>query len=505
MTGSSLLLRDVRVVDLDRDLPASAPQDVVVEQGRITAVGSALTAPAGAPTVEGGGRFVIPGLWDQHVHLDQWALGRLRIDTSPATCAADVVALVRDRVQALDARGDLTTLVQGYGHRSPDWDPLGTATDLDTVCGDHPVVLISGDAHHGWLSTQALARLGLPSGPGRGLVEENAWFDAYARLDEVFGPDPHLDEARADVLADAVGRGVTGIVDLEFGGAWQWWPERAADTPPPLRVRAGTYADRLDEVLAQGLRSGDPLDPSGRVTMGPLKLITDGSLNTRTAYCCAPYSDDPTGGRGVQNFTPEQLVDLLGRAHTGGLTAAVHAIGDAAVGHALDAFAATGVVGAVEHAQLMAWEDVPRLAELGVTASVQPAHLLDDRDVTDQCWADRTDRCFVLRSMLDAGATLAMGSDAPVAPLDPWLAIAAAVHRTGDDRDPWHPEQSLTVREALAASVDGQRVRVGGRGDLALIDLDPVALQGDPGVVSARLRAVRASLTVVGGEVVHGA
>ena len=87
---------------------------------------------------------------------------------------------------------------------------------------------------------------------------------------------------------------------------------------------------------------------------------------------------------------------------------------------------------------------------------MQPAHLLDDRDVTEIVWPDRADRCFPLRWMVDDGVTLALGSDAPVSALDPWLAIAAAVHRSGDDREAWHPEQALTPREALAASVDGQ-------------------------------------------------
>ena len=92
------------------------------------------------------------------------------------------------------------------------------------------------------------------------------------------------------------------------------------------------------------------------------------------------------------------------------------------------------------------------MAALGVRASVQPAHLLDDRDVTERLWPGRSERCFPLRWMLDEGVDVVLGSDAPVSPLDPWLAVAAAVHRSGDEREPWHPEQSITVREALAAS-----------------------------------------------------
>ena len=95
------------------------------------------------------------------------------------------------------------------------------------------------------------------------------------------------------------------------------------------------------------------------------------------------------------------------------------------------------------------------MAELGVVASVQPAHLVDDRDVSDRLWPGRGDRSFAFRWMLDDGVRLALGSDAPVARLDPWLAVMAAVHRTVDGREPWYADQAITLREALAASTDG--------------------------------------------------
>ena len=242
--------------------------------------------------------------------------------------------------------------------------------------------------------------------------------------------------------------------------------------------------------------------------MGPLKIISDGSLNTRTAYCCEPYVDEPTS-RGKLNVPPAELTDLLARATAHGLAVAVHAIGDAAVSAALDAFAATGARGSIEHAQLMARPDIARMGALGVTASVQPAHLLDDRDVTERCWPDRADRCFPLRSLLAAGVTLAMGSDAPVAPLDPWLAMAAAVHRSADERPAWHPQEAVTPAEALAASTFGAgTVGAGSRADLVLVDQDPLApagdrVGGDSAAAAARLRHTRVSVTLVDGEVTY--
>ncbi len=175
--------------------------------------------------------------------------------------------------------------------------------------------------------------------------------------------------------------------------------------------------------------------------MGPLKIISDGSLNTRTAWCCAPYADPQRleHPSGQPNLSAAELRDLMSRAHGSALEVATHAIGDAAVAEALAAYAVTGARGSIEHAQLVGRDDVRRMAELDIHASVQPAHLLDDRDLTDRIWGERSARCFAFRWMLDDGVTLALGSDAPVSPLDPWLAMAAAVHRSADEREAWHP------------------------------------------------------------------
>jgi predicted amidohydrolase YtcJ len=270
-----------------------------------------------------------------------------------------------------------------------------------------------------------------------------------------------------------------------------------------------TYADTLEDVIASGLRTGDPLPGcDDRATMGPLKIISDGSLNTRTAWCCQPYADAhrleyPSG---QPNLSGDDLRVLLTRAHTSGLEVATHAIGDAAVAEALAAYAETGARGSIEHGQLVTREDVRRMAQLGLRGSVQPAHLLDDRDLTEKIWGERSERCFAFRWMLDDGVELALGSDAPVSPLDPWLAIAAAVHRSADDREPWHGEQALTPREALAASVDGQpMVRVGSRGDLALLDRDPLADGADTAATGKALRTMPVAATFVAGARVYEA
>ncbi|WP_022922842.1 amidohydrolase [Ornithinimicrobium pekingense] len=507
---ADLLVRDVRLVPLDASAPAAVePVDVLVLDGTVAAVGpSARDAAAGAaasvPVLEGQGRWAVPGLWDQHVHMTQWGLVRARLDTSGTDGPRAVLQRVAERLRAgLDSP---TGVLVGFGHRSAGWAEQPTVAALDAVSGPVPVALISGDAHHGWLNTAALRLLGGPAVDG--IVAEADWFPLYDRLQTLPGAAQEAERGVAAAVAEAHTRGVVGVVDLEFGAPWEQWRDRTAGSTPPLRVRTGVYPEGLDTVIRSGARTGDPVRATdGLVTLGPFKVITDGSLNTRTAWCCQPYADAAQLAHpaGAANVPADQLVELLRRATRAGLHAALHAIGDAAVKAVLDAFAATGATGSIEHAQLVDLADLPRWAGLPVRASVQPAHLLDDRSVTEQCWPDRTHRAFAVRSFLDAGIELALGSDAPVSELDPWLAMAVAVHRGPVDGESWHPEQQITPRDALAASVDGRRVRAGAPGDLVLLDVDPLGAPGMTSREQARaLRGTTVSATVLDGAVVHG-
>ncbi|WP_152203222.1 amidohydrolase [Georgenia thermotolerans] len=507
-----LLLRRVRLVPVapragHTPAPAApdAPVDLRIAGGVVTAVAPRLDPRPDEPVLDAAGRWAAPGLWDRHVHLGQWAGTFGRLDLSTADSAAAVLDLVRARLAGHPPGRPLL----GFGFRDALWPDAPTLGALDAVAGATPVVLSSGDVHSGWLSSAARALLGLPAGaPGDdGLVREGPWFAALARVPSLPGADAAAGYRQA--LAEAAARGVVGVVDVEFAANEREWPERIGQGLDLLRVRAGVYPDRLEAVLAAGLRTGDPLPGgAGLATMGPLKIISDGALNTRTAHCrdAYPVPGDAGHPHGVQSVGPDELARLLRRARTGGLTVALHAIGDAAVGLALDAFAATGARGSIEHAQLLTAADAARMARLGVVASVQPAHLLDDRDVAERVWAGRTGDAFPFRTLLDAGVPLAFGSDAPVAPLDPWLAMAAAVHRSADERAPWHPEQQLGVAEALAASTDGQgTLGAGSRGDVVLLDADPLAPAATTAEAAARLRAMPVAATVLGGRVTHDA
>ena len=493
-----VLVRDVRLVPVGSPAPPH-PVDLRLRDGVVQDVGRGLAPRPDEEVLEGDGRWAVPGLWDAHVHLQTWARSVVRLDLSGTSSPEQVVAVVAAHLAALPDDG---SPVLGYGQRTATWPRTPTVAELDAVCGGRAVALMSGDGHAGWLSSRALERLGLA--PRTGPVEEAEWFEAYARLDEL-GPEAGASTALETALAGAAALGVVGVHDMEWERGPFVWPDRVRPGTDLVRVRTATYADGLDAVLAAGLRTGAPLaGTDGLVTMGPLKVIFDGSLNTRTAWCCAPYAGSARTWTGMVNLSPEELTDLCRRARAGGLEVAVHAIGDAAVGAALDAVEASGARGSLEHVQLVADADLPRFAALGVRASVQPAHLLDDRDVTAAVWPDRQARSFALRSLLDAGADLRLGSDAPVARLDPWLAMAAAVHRSGDARPAWTPEQSLTPAEALAASTDGRRTPApGSPADLVLLDADPLAAAADPAAAAAVLRSMPVAATLQRGRLTH--
>lgn len=486
-----MLLRHLRL------LSDPGPVDLRIEDGVIAEVGAGLRRRPGEEIHDAEEALAIPGLWDQHVHVGQAAHSPTRVDTSEAGSAEDCARLAHDAL----LRGHAGTIV-GFGHRLVDFPDVPTVAALDAVSATQPIVLIGGDAHHAWMNTPALRGLGLP--PRRGIVSEEEWFLAVAHLDDLPGIAENLEAGVRRLQSEALSRGVVGVADLEWAENWRLWSRREAR----MRVRTATYASGLAGVPGP---TGTLIGSSGLVEMGPLKVILDGSLGSRTAYCRAPYdaSGSQAGqGRGVLNVDEHTLRELLEQAGKMGLDCAVHAIGDAAVGLALQVIEEVGARGArIEHAQMLSDEDIAAMTRCGVAASVQPAHLLDDRDATEELWPGHGRAAFRFRDLLDAGAGLVFGSDAPVAPIDPWLAMAAAVHRSGDDRPGWHEEQQLQPLQALHASIDGVReLAVGGRGDVVLLEggaglFDEVSSPSEARDAAARLRETRPLATIVAGGV----
>ncbi|NLF03905.1 MAG: amidohydrolase family protein, partial [Actinomycetales bacterium] len=404
------------------DATANGLLDVAIADGRITAVGPRLET-RGDEEIDLEGRWLMPGLWDAHVHMTQWALDRQRVDVSHAQSAAEAAATMAQHARTTPPPPDVVLV--GRGLRDALWPDVPTSALLDAALekeGVPPttaVVVVSGDLHSAWFNTRALTLLGA-SGHPTGFMKETDWMGRMGAIDVV--PTDVLDRWVDEAAREAASRGVVGIVDFEIADNLAAWTRRIQAGTRSLRVDAGVWREHLDRPIGLEIATGDViLDTGGLLRLGPFKIITDGSLNSRTAYCADPYPGmHGAGAYGVLNTPTEELTALLRHVRSKGITAAVHAIGDRANTLALDAYAVSGARGSIEHAQLLSDDDVARLATLDVVASVQPEHAMDDRDVADRHWAGRTGGAFAFGSLARAGVRMAFGSDAPVAPLDPW-------------------------------------------------------------------------------------
>ena len=479
--------------------------DIEISGGVITTIAPAgESAPGDHEVRDVDGRVVMPGLWDEHVHFSLWALHRRRHSLQGASSAKEAAEIMAQAIREAKARGDRDPVIVGTGYRDGLWPDEKTTAILDAATGDTPVVLLSVDVHSCWVNTATLRAFGVVGHDVDGVLREQECFELTGRISDV--DDLTMDQWALDAAEAAATRGVVGIVDLEMRYNPEDWRRRVASSGGryPLLVEAGVYLDNVDRAIAEGLKTGMPIAPG--VVMGPFKIITDGSLNTRTAHVCEPYLGVEGAEFGAMNYPLDELEGVLVKASKAGLSLAVHAIGDQANTIILDMMEKNNLGGRIEHAQLVRVEDFPRFGALGIVASVQPEQAVDDRDVTDVYWADRVHRTFALKTLKDSGATLVMGSDAPVAPLDPWVTIAAAVTRTRDGREPWQPQESLTITEAIDASVRTS-LEVGQPANLIALDANPYwlaeALASDPAKLSDALRDMPVALTLVAGEQTH--
>jgi predicted amidohydrolase YtcJ len=490
-----------------RTLDPAAPSvhELAVRDGRV--------APTPAPEAERvdlAGCCVVPGLADAHVHFPTWSLAQRQVRLEDARSLEEAVAMVEEALPAVP-RG---AWLRGVGWRDGDWTERPSRAALDAVAPDTPVALFSKDYHSLWVNGAALARADGCLDTAGGVVERDALDEptgvlrenaAWAFRDRHARPtvEEMLDASRAG-LRVAASRGVTAIHDKDgWLGSFEVFARLREGDELTLRVWQSFPWDRLDDLRALGIRSGFGDD---MLRIGYLKGFMDGTLGSATAHLL--------DGSGVEITTRDELEEVVRRAADAHFPVAVHAIGDAANRAALDAFAATrdaweppGLRPRIEHAQLLAPEDVARFAEIGVTASVQFSHAPSDRDLADRLWEGRPG-AYAYRSLLDASAVLANGSDAPVEELDPLAGIVAGVLRTLDERPPWRPEQAVTVEEALRAStvapawLEGQEHRRGTLApgmlaDLVVLDRDPLAC------APPELPRMRVLATMAGGRWTH--
>ena len=227
----------------------------------------------------------------------------------------------------------------------------------------------------------------------------------------------------ADHIDVCSAMGITQIVELEWAFNARNWQRRVKKGNKSLRVSCGMYQEHLDEAIEAGQTTGDAIEGTdGLITVGPHKIITDGSLGSKTAYCCHHYPAEPTNF-GRLEVPPATLKEMTEKATRAGMRLAVHALGDAANHLTLETLATIDPPplpgSSIEHAQLLTFSDIPLFKQLNLIASVQPAHLIDDRELARKFWPGRTDRAYAFASLVEAGVELKMGSDAPVAPIEP--------------------------------------------------------------------------------------
>ncbi|PSQ19256.1 amidohydrolase [Halobacteriales archaeon QS_8_69_26] len=499
-THEAVAVRDGRIVRVDRDY----------EMQFLTGVDTRV--------VDLEGRVLLPGFIDAHTHVESTGQYIVHADLSDADDREDAV----ERLRA-GARDDLEWIL-GFGYDESDWpvDRYLTREDLDAVSTDRPVAAIRVDMHTASLNSVALDRLRgeMPDddvrtegGEPTGVVVE----DAATAVRKTVWPDHR--EARQLVTA-AVDRatelGVTGVHDLvRDSHAPRVYRDLAQEGELDVRVRINYWSDHLDAAVETGLRTNHG---GGMVRVGGIKTFTDGSIGSRTAKLSEPYEDadpeadeDPTGQWVVD---PGELRDLVDRAHAEGFQVVAHAIGDEAIEAALSAYEAVldGESGdtsrvqsdprhRIEHVELATDDQIARMAEAGVVASVQPNFLrwADDGGMYDRCLGRRRrEGSNRYREMRDAGVDLAFGSDCM--PLDPLLGVDHAVNAPSE-------AQRLTVTEALRAYTLGAAragfdedrlgtVEAGKRADL-------VVLERSPWEHPESIADIDVALTVVDGRVVH--
>ena len=508
MSNADLVLTNAAVHPMTgREEPAAA---LACRDGEVTAVGSSTSVKsrAGPETirVDCDGGVVLPGFVDAHTHLESTGKHLVHADLSRAGSREEAVEILRAEA------APHTEWVLGFGYDESDW-PDGrylTRADLDGVSESRPVAAIRVDMHTASLNAVALERLAdeSPAGDVRraggeptGVVVE----DAVEALRSAIAPD--RDGTRRLVAAArdrAHERGVTAVHDMVRNShAPRVYRDMAAAGELALRVRLNYWSDHLEAVRETGLR---PNAGGEFVQVGAIKTFTDGSIGARTARVSEPYADaEAPDERGEWVVEPDELRSLVETADDEGLQLAVHAIGDEAIEETVAALEACADSAAsrhrIEHVELASDEHLERMAEAGVVASCQPNFLRWARPegLYDSRLGERRSRASNrFRRVLDAGVTLAFGSDSM--PLDPLTGVHHAVNAPA-------PAQRLTVTEALRAytrgaakaGFDEERLGTLAHGTPA----DLVVLGESPWKRPGAIEDIPVKLTAVGGEVVH--
>ena len=533
--AEALLVRNGRILTAADAAPAKRWADaLLVVDGRVVAIGRErdvrrAAARAGVTPAERdlGGAFAMPGLIDSHGHVSGLGHSLRRLRFFGTTSAEQIVGMIAAEA-ASRPKGEW---ILGRGWDQNDWavKRFPTHEALDAATSDHPVWLRRVDGHAGWANALAMRLAGVtratsdppggrierdPNGEPTGVFVDNAMDLVGSAVPEVTVEQ----EAAAIVRSgrECARLGLTGVHDagVDTTGLEAYRRLVASDELP---IRYAVMLSSATALRPGALAAPRPVSADGRFRVFAVKAYADGALGSRGAALLEPYDDDP-GNRGLLVTTPDTLELLARMSLRAGLPLGIHAIGDRGNRVALEACArAAGGAAAlrgkrfrIEHAQVVALDDIPRFAHAGVIAAMQPTHC-----TSDMPWAaarvgeKRIEGAYAWRRILDAGVRLALGSDFPVEDANPLLGIHAAVTTQDPDGHPpggYRPSERLTIWEALrgftsdaayAAFMEREvgRLAPGYRADLAVFDRDLTT------VPFAEIPKARCLLTLVGGEV----
>jgi predicted amidohydrolase YtcJ len=509
-------------------------QALVIDGATLALVGTdedARKANAGQ-VVDAGGRLIVPGFTDAHVHFLQGGSSLASVQLRDARTRGEFVA----RIKAFAATVPAGTWITGGNWDHSLWGgELPTRGWIDAVTPDHPVWINRLDGHMSLANSVTLKLAGITratkdiaggaivrdrKGEPTGVLKDNAMAPVDAAMPE---PSAEMQDRALHAAMKYVNeQGVTTVHNMGTFGDLDVFARAAKANALTTRIYAVTPLDQWeklrDAVTAKTYGGADGRGDEW-LRVGGLKGFMDGSLGSHTAAFDEPFADAPKD-RGLLLNPPEKMYEWISGADKAGLHVMVHAIGDRAIGMLLDIFERVGKENGardrrfrIEHTQHLRERDIPRFAQLDVTASMQPYHAIDDGRWAEQFIGKRIATTYAFRSLLDAKARLAFGSDWFVAPATPLEGIYAAVtRRTIDDKNPngWVPAQKITVEEALHAytangayaSFDESRkgtLTEGKLADLAVIDRDLFNIPPE------EIRNAKVVTTVVGGKVVSGA
>ncbi|MGB9300568.1 MAG: amidohydrolase [Anaerolineae bacterium] len=532
---NGLLLLNGTIYTMDSSRPRA--QAVAAKGSRIEAVGTdeelrGLATSGEWRIIDLRGRAVLPAFTDCHLHFLEYTLKASRLSLEERLSLEGALSRVQEYVQHAEAGA----WIRGSGWSDSTWPPGGVAWRqlLDRVAPEHPVVLTKKDGHVIWVNSEALRRAGIDEDtpePSGGVIERDP---------ETRQPTGLFKEEAMHLVCDAIPslsarerqaalrRGVAeaqelGIAGVHDCGSWQSvkdesfsdYQEMIGSDELGVRVFMMISRASLDEAIKVGLRSGFG---DSYLQVGNVKLFCDGTLGSQTAEMIEPFLGQPDN-KGVAAISQEELEETVHKASSAGIACSVHAIGDKANRRVLDAFEKQRRAGLgrelrhrIEHVQLLHADDVPRFKELQVIASMQPIHATQDMYLADRYWGERARLSYAWRSLLDSGARLAFGSDAPVESMNPIVGIHAAVTRqraNGEPAEGWYPEQRLTVAEAVHGYTLGAAYACGRERDRGSITVGKVA---DLAVLSQDIFEIPPQdilttcvvATVFDGRIVHG-